>query len=278
MGFCGGFEGGWGARGIGRCGYVRVWGGGVTRWLSRRRGVYVPRASSGSVSSGRSFSAVRRRNFFFLPLWKETRIVTGQSSKRCKYSNTLRFNKAYASQPHVFAAIWVKRGFGINVASPQRANAMARRASRVCETHIRTWSQLKRAGTGRETAAAAGPSSSSHFLGLLENCMNSHQFSSRPKTPSPAASRRCSTTLTAFSPHVAVQHASERKTLASMVRAMVLRPFMGRRAIVPINESDRSDRNGSASWLVPCNFWLEEFFVGARHPILRNCRNSTKTL
>ena len=105
-------------------------GGGVTRWSSRRGGgVYVPCAGIigvgvvGSVIFGGGASS---ELFFFLPLWKETRIVTGQSSKRCKYSNTLRFNNAYASQPHVFAAIWAKRGFGINVASPQRANTMAR--------------------------------------------------------------------------------------------------------------------------------------------------------
>ena len=52
------------------------------------------------------------------------------------------------------------------------------------------------------------------FFCLLENCMNSHQFSSRPKSLSPVASWRCLTTLTVLSPHVPVLHASERKTLA----------------------------------------------------------------
>ena len=67
-------------------------------------------------------------------------------------------------------------------------------------------------------------------------------------------------TLTAFSPHVAVNHASERKTLAFMVRAMALRPFTdGEPSFPSMERPKRPLRLGIMARAV--RLLAEEFFV-----------------
>ena len=184
------------------------------------------------------------------------------------------FNKLYANQPHVSQ----RSGWSRVLTLLSQAHNMPMQIHSELRECVKQTSALGLSSNELGRAEKRWRPQGHHHRGffcLLENCMNSHQFSSRPKSLSPVASWRCLTTLTALSPHVPVLHASKRKMLASMVRAMVFRPFMVRRAIFPINGAAKvtaTARHHGSCRAIPG----QRVCCGARHPILRNCRNHTK--